>query len=216
MALFMLLGLSTAMDMSIIDYDEKHGMGVPSDRTEAEVKALYESWLVKHRKNYNALGEKERRFEIFKDNLRFVDEHNKQSRSYKVGLNRFADLTNEEYRSIYLGAKVDRRFRLSGSRKSDRYAYRAGDELPESVDWRAKGAVAPVKDQGQCGELFIFVFIFVCIFVVAHVFLGSCSNWIEQTLTLECSESVMGLFVCLFSERNDFEKNKNIFPFSDL
>ncbi|PQQ15748.1 cysteine proteinase RD21a-like [Prunus yedoensis var. nudiflora] len=117
MALFMLLGLSTAMDMSIIDYDDKHGMGVPSDRTEAEVKALYESWLVKHRKNYNALGEKERRFEIFKDNLRFVDEHNKQSRSYKVGLNRFADLTNEEYRSIYLGAKVDRRFRLSGSER---------------------------------------------------------------------------------------------------
>ncbi|XP_070661752.1 probable cysteine protease RD21B [Malus domestica] len=156
MALLILLPLVAAMDVSIIDYNDKHGMTTPSDRTEPEAKALYESWLIKHGKNYNALGEKERRFEIFKDNLRFIDEHNLQSRTYKVGLNRFADLTNEEYRSVYLVAKVDRGSRLSGSRKSDRYPFRAGNELPESVHWRAKGAVATVKDQGQCGSCWAF------------------------------------------------------------
>ncbi|GMN37703.1 hypothetical protein TIFTF001_007033 [Ficus carica] len=160
--LLLLIGFSRASspDMSIIDYDAKHGMAVPTtERTETEMRAIYESWLVKHAKAYNALGEKETRFEIFKDNLRFVDAHNSANRTFRLGLNRFADLTNDEFRAGFLGVKqIDRRGRpAAGSRKtSHRYAFRAGDELPESVDWREKGVVAPVKDQGQCGSCWAF------------------------------------------------------------
>ncbi|KAM7520986.1 hypothetical protein LguiB_019948 [Lonicera macranthoides] len=147
--LFMLFVSSSAVDMSIISYDQTH-VDKSSWRTDDEVSAIYESWLVKHGKSYNALGEKERRFQIFKDNYRFIDEHNAGNRTYKLGLNKFADLTNEEYRSRYLGAKIDKKRKLT-TRKSDRYALRDGVGLPESIDWRTKGAVAPVKDQGSCG-----------------------------------------------------------------
>ncbi|CAA0807502.1 Cysteine proteinase RD21a [Striga hermonthica] len=146
--------LSSALDMSIINYDRAHEVG--PDRSESEVAALYESWLVKHGKAYNALDEKERRFEIFKDNLRFVEEHNSVDRPYKVGLNRFADLTNEEYRSMFVGGRMARGPGLKGPRASGRYAVGEGEKLPESVDWREKGAVAPVKDQGQCGSCWAF------------------------------------------------------------
>lgn len=119
--------------------------------------SIYRSWLAKHGKSYNRLGEEEARLEIFKDNLRFIDEQNAMNRSYKLGLNRFADLTNEEYRIRYLGTKTDAKRRFSKSRVgSDRYAFRVGDELPESVDWRSAGAVAPVKDQGSCGSCWAF------------------------------------------------------------
>ncbi|GMP45357.1 hypothetical protein CsSME_00013905 [Camellia sinensis var. sinensis] len=155
---FTLFVLSSALDMSIVNYNEKHG-DKSSSRTDEEVMGLYESWLVKHGKSYNAIGEKEKRFQIFKDNLRFIDEHNAENRTYKVGLNRFADLTNEEYRSMYLGARSGSRKRLSAPKKSDRYLPRVGESLPASVDWREKGAVVAVKDQGSCG-MFYFPFFF--------------------------------------------------------
>ncbi|KAK6159315.1 hypothetical protein DH2020_006629 [Rehmannia glutinosa] len=127
--------LSSALDMSIITYDHNHNI---------------------HGKAYNAIGEKERRFEIFKDNLKFIDEHNSVDRPYKLGPNRFADLTNEEYRSMFVGGRLDRKSRLMNRTASDRYAFKAGERLPESVDWRKKGVVAPVKDQGSCDGYWAF------------------------------------------------------------
>ncbi|XP_037496285.1 probable cysteine protease RD21B [Jatropha curcas] len=150
--------------MSIIDYNIRHGQN-PEERTDANVRRIYEMWLVKHGKAYNALGEKEKRFQIFKDKekrfqifkdyLKFIDEHNSVNRSYKLGLNRFADLSNEEYQAMFLGTRMERKNRLGGD-VLGRYLYKEDDDLPEKVDWREKGAVVPVKNQGQCGSCWAF------------------------------------------------------------
>ncbi|KAJ7952820.1 Cysteine proteinase [Quillaja saponaria] len=121
---------------------------------------IYEGWLAKHNKGINnELGEKEKRFEIFKDNLRFIEEQNSvQNRTYKLGLNRFADFTNEEYHNMYLGGtRTDAKRRVMKAKNtSRRYVFNVGDKLPESVDWRLQGAVIPVKDQGSCGSCWAF------------------------------------------------------------
>lgn len=174
-ALLYLFSVSFALDMSIISYNDRHGEKV-SGRSDEEVKGLYEAWLVEHGKAYNALGEKEKRFEIFKDNLRFIDEHNAEDHTYKLGLNRFADLSNEEYRALYLGTRTDSKRRFSRP-KSDRYRYREGEELPDSVDWREKGAVAPVKDQGSCGECRL------CYFSNQHIIDYQSLFWLEFRLS---------------------------------
>ncbi|RDX81117.1 Cysteine proteinase RD21A, partial [Mucuna pruriens] len=148
--LLAVFAVSSALDMSIISYDNTHA-DKATWRSDEEVMSLYEQWLVKHGKAYNALGEKDKRFDIFKDNLRFIDDHNADNRTYKLGLNRFADLTNEEYRARYLGTRIDPNRRIVKTKtQSNRYAPRVGDNLPESVDWRNEGAVLPVKDQGNC------------------------------------------------------------------
>ncbi|KAG6608453.1 Cysteine proteinase RD21A [Cucurbita argyrosperma subsp. argyrosperma] len=126
-----------------------------SERTDEEVMALYDQWRAKHGKLRNGLrGQRDDRFEIFKDNLKYIDEINAQNLPYRLGLNVFADLTNAEYRSKYLGTRF-----AAGSRRnktSSRYQPRLGDKLPDSVDWREKGAVVPVKDQGSCGSCWAF------------------------------------------------------------
>ncbi|KAJ0040793.1 hypothetical protein Pint_27991 [Pistacia integerrima] len=153
--LFLFFTFTSATDMSIITYDNKHEQS--NWRSDDEVMSIYQSWLAKHGKAYNGIGENERRLQIFKDNLRFIDEHNSQKRTYKVGLNRFADLTNEEYRAIYLGTKSDAKRRVMKAKvASQRHAFKAGETLPESVDWREQGAVSPIKDQGSCGSCWAF------------------------------------------------------------
>uniref|UniRef100_A0ABL6UDG8 Cathepsin propeptide inhibitor domain-containing protein n=1 Tax=Cannabis sativa TaxID=3483 RepID=A0ABL6UDG8_CANSA len=166
--LFTIFALSSALDMSIVSNNDGYGEK-STGRTDGELRAMYEAWLVKHGKAYNGLGEKEKRFGIFTDNLRFIDEHNAQNLSFKLGLNRFADLTNEEYRSKYLGTKISGKKRIS-----ERYAPRIGDDLPESVDWRKKGAVVGVKDQGSCGELTV---LFICFFLTLSLLLFLKKLW---------------------------------------
>ena len=96
---------------------------------------IFQSWLVKHGKVYNGIGENDKRFEIFRENLRFIDEHNSQACTYKVGLNKFADLTNEKHRAKYLGTRSDPKRRVTKSKNpSWRYALNAGEKLPRSVD----------------------------------------------------------------------------------
>ncbi|PWA34089.1 peptidase C1A [Artemisia annua] len=88
------------------------------------------------------------RLEIFKDNLKHIDETNKKVSNYWLGLNEFADLSHEEFKNKFLGLKGELPEKREES--SEEFTYRDFVDLPKSVDWRKKGAVAPVKNQGSC------------------------------------------------------------------
>ncbi|ERM98965.1 hypothetical protein AMTR_s00226p00018920 [Amborella trichopoda] len=91
--------------------------------------------------------EKEQRFEIFKENLKFIDSVNAEGQPYKLSANKFADLTNDEFRVTHMGFKAH----ACATRAPDAPFMYANVSTPTSMDWRKKGAVTPIKDQGQCG-----------------------------------------------------------------
>ncbi|KFK30309.1 hypothetical protein AALP_AA7G245200 [Arabis alpina] len=149
-----------------VDNNDDH-LHLPSDRwwrTDEEVRSIYLQWSVEHGKTNNnnngIINEHDKRFNIFKDNLRFIDLHNEDNKNatYKLGLTKFTDLTNDEYRSLYLGARTEpARSVAKGKNVNRKYSAAVNDVVvPESVDWRKKGAVNPIKDQGSCGSCWAF------------------------------------------------------------
>lgn len=117
----------------------------------SDVAQLFEDWCKEHGKIYSSEQEKHYRFKVFEDNHAFVTRHNSVGNdSFSLSLNAFADLTHHEFKVSRLGLAAASAVNLD-RRNSQRTRYTG--EIPASIDWRNKGAVAPVKDQGSCGML---------------------------------------------------------------
>jgi cathepsin L len=103
-------------------------------------------------KKYETFEEMETRFQIFRSNLRSIILHNlDHTQNFTMGINQFTDLTPQEFKDQYVGglrAQV-------GSYGCKSFSSGASG-APSSIDWRQKGAVNPVRDQGQCGSCWAF------------------------------------------------------------
>lgn len=123
---------------------------------EDTISAKHELWMVQSARTYKNQAEKAMRFKIFKKNFRFIEKFNREgNQTYKLSLNEFADLTDEEFIASHTGYKMPTR---NISNQSQSYANNwfgypdSRRRLPRSIDWRARGAVTPVKNQGSCGK----------------------------------------------------------------
>lgn len=120
--------------------------------SEQDADNLFRLWKGRHGKEYSSPAEHEYRKRVFRANHEFIVKHNQEGHSFKVGHNQFSDLTNEEYRKMYLSP-------LNGDSPfgSNAVAHEyKGEALPTSVDWVKAGKVNPVKNQGQCGSCWAF------------------------------------------------------------
>jgi len=127
----------------------------PHQYTEEEHIFLFSAWKVQHQKRY-AVDEEQKRFAIWKDNLKFVDEWNTQTGKHKCGMNHLADLTNAEYRTLYCGLRLPANQRFDFTAAAKNMAIPLSKAIPASVDWRTQGYVTAIKDQGQCGSCYSF------------------------------------------------------------
>ncbi len=103
-------------------------------------------------KVYSSQGELTQRFDIFKENLKTIIQHNLEKHNFTMAVNRFTDLSATEFKKNIVGAGL---LQTTAASPCETYSFQ-NSKVPDSVDWRTQNAVTPVKDQGQCGSCWSF------------------------------------------------------------
>jgi len=114
----------------------------------------FEHYLFDFEKTYDTPEEYELHKTIFELRVAEVIAHNADStQSWKKGVNKFTDMTMEQFR-MHLGHSSSMSQTMRSSMPlADLPTI---DSLPDSVDWRTKKIITPVKDQGGCGSCWAF------------------------------------------------------------
>lgn len=142
--------------------------------------ARFHLWMETHNRSYRTAEEKQRRFQVYASNIRYIETANAHAaavgRSYELGEGPFTDLTTDESMATYTMPALsdeddadEEEEEVITTRAGPVDGVGSGSELrlptdgvlvslsagspappPHSVDWREEGAVTPVKDQKHC------------------------------------------------------------------
>jgi len=111
---------------------------------------LFMEHVTKFGKSYATKKEFNMRAGLFKDAVAMINEwNNDATNTHKLAVNHLTDLTQAERKRL-TGFKPNMHKHRQPMLSTEHV------ELADGIDWRAKGAVNPVQDQGMCGSCWAF------------------------------------------------------------
>jgi len=117
--------------------------------TEKEYQDAFLDFSHKYQKTFHH-DEFQSRYQIFKHNMDVVRDNNAQNNGMILAINKFADLSSQEFNKLFKGLK---KVTISAANNVE---YEGQVSAPDNFSWVTQGAVTGIKNQQQCGSCWSF------------------------------------------------------------